>query len=293
MELILNINQYNYEQFLDSKIDIIQIGLDKFCVGYLHTYSLDLLPNIIEKIHSHNKKIYLSMNIISNQETIQNLVNIISQLSSLDIDGFVLSDFGFLQVLKENKLEHKVIFNPVTNITNKYSASIANNFNIHHCCLANELNINDILEISNYTNGNVELLAQGYYQICNSKRLLLTNFFKKYKLKNTSDYYYIKEENRDYAYPIIEIDNDTLIYIDKQRCILPYLKEILKTNIKYLRIDTMFLKDEEIKQHIEVYNNALNNIDNLPSLIDHIESYSNSNLKCLDNISILTKEKKA
>lgn len=292
MELILNLTQYDYLDFINSRVNTIQIGLANFCVGYLKTYTIDDLPAIIKKIHLANKKVYLSVNIIANEHQIEIFQKDIKKLKSLNIDGFVIADFGIFQILKEENLTSKIVFNPVTNVTNKYASEIANNFGIDHCCLANELNIKDILEIIEYTNGNVELLAQGYYQICNSKRALLTNFFKKNKLKNNSKHYYIKEENRDYAYPILEINGETIIYIDKQRCILPYFKQLSSTSLKYIRIDSTFLSIDELNKHINCYNNILSDINTLDTEIENIQSYSNSNLKCLDSISILKKEKK-
>ena len=213
------------------------------------------------------------------------------EISKLDADGFVIADFGILQLFKEANLSSKVIFNPVTTITNKYSSKIANNLGINHVCVANELNLKDILEISKHTKGNIEVLAQGYYQICNSKRPLLSNFFKQFKIKNNSQSYFIKEESRDYAYPIIELNNEVLVYIDRQRCILPYLKQIIDSKVKYLRIDTIFMSIEEIKLTIDIYNNAINNLNSLDYYLLQIENSTNSNLKCLDNISILKKEK--
>ena len=291
MKLILNLNQYNYKDFLDSKADIITIALENFSSGYFLTYKLEELSNIINDIHKAKKEVYLAINVVANQHQIYEFMKIVNDIAKLDIDGYVVGDYGILQILKENNLINKVIFNPVTNITNKYCAKNYISLGLNHVCLANELNLKDILEISKYNKGNVELLAQGYYQICNSKRPLLTNFFKQFKLNNTSPYYYIKEESRDYAYPILEINNEVLIYIDKQRCILSYLKEILDSNIKYLRIDTIFMSLEEINLYLNTYSSAINNISTIEEGLKLIES-TNSNFKCLDNISILKKEAK-
>lgn len=290
MKLLLNINQYEYKEFLHSNVDILIIGIKDFSSGYLKTYDLNELKTIIDTIHKNNKLVYLAMNIIANEETINNLTINIELIKSFQADGYVIADFGFLQLLKEHNLIDKIIFNPVTNITNKYSTLIANNLGINHACLANELNIKDILEIANYTKGNIEILAQGYYQICNSKRPLLSNFFKNFKIKNTSDYYYIKEESRDYAYPIIELNNEVLIYIDKQRCTLKYIREILDSKIEYLRIDTIFLSKEEIFLHVDNYSKLITNTISSEEAMQKI-SKTNSNLESLDNISILKKEK--
>jgi len=291
MELLLNLHNYDYKQFLNSPIDTLIIGLENFCTGYLVEYILDDIPFVIDNIHKSNKKIYISLNIISNEVTINKLITIMPFIKKLHADGFVISDFGILQIFKENALVNKVIFNPITKITNKYSAATCNNLGIDHVCIANELNLNDIIEISNYNKGNVEILAQGYYQICNSKRRLLSNFFKKFKIKTDSPFYKIKEESRDYAYPIIEINNEILIYIDKQRCVLPYFNKLIETNIQYLRIDTMFLNLEEIKQIIDIYNDVMKNPLNIETHLKMLEEKTNSNLNCLDNISILKKEK--
>lgn len=290
MNLLLNINQYDYSDFLSSKVDNLIIGLENFCCGYLKTYKIDDINEIAQIVHSYNKKLSISMNIIASEDDIEKLLKSINDIKKLNVDNFVVSDFGVFQILKENGLSSKIIFNPVTNITNKYSASLFNQTGIDHVCLANELNIKDIVEISNYTQGNVEILAQGYYQICNSKRPLLSNFFKNFKIENTSDYYYMKEESRDYAYPIIEVNNEIFVYIDKERCVLNYFEELLNSNIQYLRIDTTFLSLDEIHSHIDIYHNIIMNIDYKEEAIKRI-SNTNSNLKCLDNISILKKEK--
>lgn len=290
MELILNLHQYNYQDFLNCNANILTIALESFSSGYTKTYTLNELEEIIKVIHNNNKKIYLSINQIVNEKKIYEFKKIIVDLAKLNVDGYVVSDYGIVQILKENNLLDKIIFNPVTNITNKYSAKICNNMGINHVCLANELNLKDILEVSKYTNGNIEILAHGYHQICNSKRPLLTNFFKHFKIENNSPYYFIKEESRDYAYPIMEFNDEVLIYIDKQRCILPYLKEILATKIKYLRIDTIFLSKEEINLYLDVYNKSINDIEYISSGIELIK-HTNSNLSCLENISILKKEK--
>lgn len=291
MELLLNINQYEYTDFLTSNVDTLILALKDFSSGYQLSYSLSELKDIVKNIHNSKKKAYISLNIIANENQILSLELLMPEIAKLDADGFVIADFGVLQLFKEANLTSKVILNPVTTITNKYSSKIANDLGIDHVCLANELNLKDILDISKYTKGNIEILAQGYYQICNSKRPLLSNFFKQFKIKSNSQSYFIKEESRDYSYPIIELNNEILVYIDRQRCIVPYLNQIIDSKVKYLRIDTVFMTIEEIKLIIDIYNNVINNLDSLDYYLMQIEKNTNSNLKCLDNISILKKEK--
>ena len=293
MELILNINQYGYSVFLDSKADSFVVGLKGFCSGYEMSYELDEIPRIEKYVHEKGKKLYISLNSIMNEYTASELEKFMHDIKDLDVDGFVLSDFGALEIFMEHNLTDKVIFNPITTVTNKYNADILNKYGIDHVSLANELNIKDILEIANYTKGKIEILGQGYYQICNSKRPLLTHFLKKFKKKssNETNHYYIQEESRDYAYPIVEIDDEIFIYIDKQRSVMPYLKELINANISHLRIDTIFMEIEEINTIIEAYKDCMEDISNLESSLSMLKENTDSNYKCLDNISILKKEK--
>lgn len=293
MELILNINQYGYSAFLDSKADAFILGLKGFSAGYQMSYEIDEFSRIEKYVHEKGKKIYVAINALANETTASELEKSMIHIKDLNVDGFVISDFGILQIFIEHDLVNKVIFNPITTITNKYSAKRINDFGVNHVCLANELNLNDILEISKYTKGNVQILAQGYYQICNSKRPLLTYFLNKNKKKGAqeTEHYYIQEESRDYAYPIIEIDDDLFIYIDKQRCVLPYLQELLDSGIEYLRIDTIFLEIDQIIAVTDAYKEAIDSIDNLENSLKIIQKNTNSNYKCLENISIVKKEK--
>ena len=293
MELILNINQYGYSAFLDSNVDIFLIGMERFSKGYLMKYSLDDVEQISKYVHEKGKKLYLSFNTQANEYCINELEKLMPIICDLHVDGFVISDFGILQTFKEHGLTNKIIFNPTTLVTNKYNAKYYNNLGINHVCVANEINYKDILEIAKFTEGNIELLAQGYFQICNSKRPLLSLFLSQFKNNKSSetDHYFIKEENRDYAYPIIEVDDDLFIFIDKQRCLLPYLKELLTNNIKYLRIDTAFLEINEITTIVDVYKNAIENIESIEQGLDILKNNTNSNFTCLDTVSVLKKEK--
>ena len=293
MELVLNINQYGYSVFLDANVSAFTLGLKDFCAGYEMSYEIEEISRIEKYIHEKGKKLYIAINKLMNENTALELEKQISFIKELEVDGFVISDFGVLQIFIENEMKEKVIFNPITTITNKYSAKSINELGIDHVCIANELNIKDILEISDYTSGNIEILAQGYYQIGASKRPLLTYFLDQYKKRGAKEtsHYFIQEENRDYAYPIVEIDNELFIYIDKQRCILPYLKELLKHKVNYFRIDTIFLEIDQINSIIQAYSSALEDIESIESSLDLLSKNTNSNYKCLDNISIVKKEK--
>ena len=262
MELILNTNRLGYRPFLESNIDSLIIGLKNFCVNQEFSVSLRNLPKIINEIKSYNKKIYLSINMFANEKETSKLSNIINKLSILDIDGFIVSDLGVLNIFKNKNLENKVTLDLQTYVTNMYSAKSLLNFGINRICLSKEITLEDIKTISKNNDGKIELLAQGYYPITYSKRPILSCYLKNFKIKKTSSLYYIKEETRDNYYYLLEQKNNLSVFNDSQYSLLCYLKELDEANIKYLRIDSIFLSEQEILKHIHSYKSAISYLKN-------------------------------
>ena len=52
MELLLNINQYEYKEFLNSNVSTLIIALKNFSCGYLKEYELNDLEDIINMVHN-------------------------------------------------------------------------------------------------------------------------------------------------------------------------------------------------------------------------------------------------
>lgn len=262
MELILNTNNLGYKPFLNSNINSLIIGLKNFCVNQQFSASVRQLPKIIDEIKSHNKKIYLSINIFANERETRKLQNIVNKLISLDIDGFIVSDLGVLNILKNKNLANKVSLDLQTYVTNMHSAKALLNFGVNRVCLSKEITLEDIKIISKHNEGKIELLAQGYYPITYSKRPILSCYLKNFKIKNKSNLYYIKEETRDSYYYLLEQKNNLSVFNDSQYSLLCYLKKLYEANIKHLRIDSIFLTKEEIMKHINSYSSAISYLKN-------------------------------
>ena len=262
MELILNTNEFGVAPFLDTSVDAIIIGLKNFCINQPFSLSIKELKESIKEIKNKGKKVYLSVNIFALEKDIVKFKKKANKLVELDIDGFIVSDLGILNVLKELNLENKVILDCQTYVTNNYSAKSLLNLGVNRICLSKEITLEDIKNIAISSKGNVELLAQGYYPITYSKRPILSCYLKNFKLKKNSSLYYIKEETREDFYYLLENKNSLTVFNNKQYSLFCYLDELKKNSINHLRIDTLFLKEEEIKEYIEIYHKAIVAIEN-------------------------------
>ena len=295
MELILNTNELGFKPFLDTPVDSIIIGLKNFCINQPFSLSIKELKENISEIKNKEKKVYLSINVFALEKDIVKFKKIANKLTELDIDGFIVSDLGILNVLKELKLENKVILDCQTYVTNNYSAKSLLNLGVNRICLSKEITLEDIKNIAGSSKGNVELLAQGYYPITYSKRPILSCYLKNFKLKKNSSLYYIKEETREDYYYLLESKNSLTVFNNKQYSLFCYLDELKENYINHLRIDTLFLKEAEIKEYIEFYAKAISTIENndietYTSLKEEFNSKFTYSTPFLHNGSFLLKE---
>lgn len=257
MNIILNTNELGYSSFLDTSIDVFVIGLKNFCVNQKFFLSINKLKTAITEIKQHNKKIYLSVNAFALENQLNKFKKIFNKLIELDIDGFIVSDLGILNIFKTNNLSNKVILDLQTYVTNKYSAKSLLDLGIKHLSVSKEITLEDIKEISMYNNGNIEILCQGYIPITYSKRPILKCYFKNHNLKINNKNYYIKEENRENHYYISEESDALIVYNDKQYSLFSYLPELIESNVTNFKIDANFLNEHEIKEYISYYKQAI------------------------------------
>jgi len=262
MSIILNTNELGYLPFIDTPVDNFIIGLKSFSVNHKYCLSVKELTNVINILKNKNKTISLSVNIFASENEMKKFKKIFNKLKDLEIESYIVSDLGILNIFKENNLEHKVVLDLQTYVTNKYSAKSLLNLGVKRICVSKEITLEDIKDISVYNEGKIEILAQGYYPITYSKRPILSCYYKNFNQEKKSNHHYIKEENRKNYYTLLETSNNLSVYNDKQYSVFPYLDELLKSGIKNFRLDTNFLNEIEIKEYITYYDKAINLILN-------------------------------
>ena len=262
MELILNTNKLGYKPFLTSKIDAFIIGVNNYCINQQFRVSVKQLNEAITLARENKKKIYLSINNFVPEKKITLYKKLINKIKNLDIDGFIVSDLGVFNIFREFNLQSKVILDLQTYVTNNYSAKSLLNFGPSRICLSKEITLNDIKKISKCNPGKIELLAQGYFPITYSKRPILKCYMKNFKLKSKCSMHYIKEESRNDFYYLLEDKEGLSVYNNHQYSLFNHLPELIQNDVVFFRIDSTFMRKEEILDYINYYSNAIEAIKN-------------------------------
>lgn len=298
MEIILKVNEKGYKDFLNTDINSFIIGLKDFCHNQEFSLSINELPKCVKEIKENNKNVYLNINLFALERDLIKFKKIINKIIFLDIDGFIVSDLGIFNTLKKIGIANKVTLDLQTYVTNKYSAQSLLNLGAKRVCLAKEITLDDIIEISTFNNGNVEILAQGFYPITYSKRPILKCYYDNLKLKdNSNSLHYIKEENRESYYMLKEDKKNLSVFYDKEYSIFNYLKILIDNKVTHFRIDTSYLKEETIKEYIIFYSKAINyiasnNFKEYEKLCKEFNSKYTFETPFMQNKSFLLKEEK-
>lgn len=235
--------------YLDA--DGFILGNDCYATRLIRSFDLDEIKELKNKIHKLNKLIYINMNKIFHNNELEKLEKFIDNIKDINPDGIIFSDMGLYNICKRKGIENKLIYNPDTLITNVYDFNYGSLLGIKGCFISPFINLDDI----NYITANKKLecfyIGFGYLNIFNSKRHLISTYFKYKNINNDPNLkYQLKEELRDYMYPYYEDKNGTYMFT-------PYIFNSLGQNLK--GIDNFVMDFILIEDKIDLFTKIKNN----------------------------------
>lgn len=236
---LITINNKKYiKKYKNIGINAFVFALKDYSLGYIKTYSI----KEVEKLKLDNA--YLLINKLLDSDDIDILKNILSKLSF--IKGIIFDDIGLINIIPA-RIE-KIFINSHFS-TNYESINFWLN-EVDSVLLSNEITTKEIDTILDNSNKSLVVQVFGLNQIMYSRRTLLTNFSKNYKIKNKK-LRVISNSNIDFI--VMENKLGTIFYNKK---IYNGMSLLNKNNIKYYFINTSLLNDISI---IKLLKNKENN----------------------------------
>jgi len=221
------------------------IGIKLFSVNFNKYYDISNINTIKNKIG--NKKLYISLNRLIFNNELEKLRTLLIEISKLDIEGLFFSDLGIYNIVKELKLDIKLIFNQDYFINNYLTCNWYYSKNIKDLVISNEIINEELLNITKNTKVILYKKIFGYLKLSSSKRLFISSYLKHINSNKKVSKGYISDNNK---YPILEDKYGTYIFSDK---VLMLDKKIFKYNINYYIIDTYLVDNKIIKLVLEYY----------------------------------------
>jgi len=168
------------------------------------------------------------------------------------VDGVYFSDVGVYELAKRHNLEHLLIYNPSTLVTNPEDMLSWLDLGIHSVCAAKELTLEEIHSMGQAI-PSLEVFVHGYMVMFYSKRQVLSNFQTKHQYKEVKQAT-LEDTERGRLYPIIENDSGSHIF---QQDPLASFDEIVSLSPYRCRIDGYLVSEEQHHFMIQCYKEIL------------------------------------
>lgn len=229
-----------------------QKGIDTFIIG-LENYSINYPTVSLEEIKklSSEYSLFVSMNKNIFNHELDDVKEKLIELSKLPIIGVLFYDLGILNLVRENKINLELVWHQTHMVTNYNTCNYYYEKSVSTSFLANELTLEEILEIHAKTKMKCMVEVFGYPIMSHSRRKLLSNYMKSIgKEKENKTYLLTEHENK---YLLKETKDGASILYGKLINGTKPLFELLKNKIDYLVLDMQEVEKEVKEKVLDTY----------------------------------------
>ena len=256
---------------LDRIDEYIKIGCSGFIFGMKDlsiNYDIELsIVEIAEFVDKYpNLDVFISMNKNMFNSDLEKVESVLKELNKLKIKGVLFYDLSLVYLKKKLKLDIDLVWNQTHMVTNYNTCNYYKTMGINYAFLSPEITLEEIKEIKDKTNMKLLSFAFGYPIMADSRRMLLTNYFKNNKINSNNE---IEVYDKDSTFLIKEGSHGTTFYNKK---IMNGTSLILDSNIDYIVFDDYHIDTDTSYELVKSVNSLLKNknkeyIDKISSLI--------------------------
>ena len=245
--------------------DAVYIGGENYGLrDKAQNFTLEEMKKAVEFVHSRDKKLYVTVNIIPHNSDLEGLPGYIEKLNNLSIDGVIIADPGVQAIVKEKAPGLKIHLSTQANTTNWRSALFWQQQGVERVILARELSLAEIKEIKKKTDLELEIFVHGAMCISYSGRCLLSNYMtnrdsNRGRCAHSCRWQYalVEKERPNEYYPIAEDEQGSYIFNSKDLCLIEHIPKIVDTGVDSLKIEGRMKSLHYVATVTNVYRQAL------------------------------------
>ena len=251
--------------------DAVYAGTPDMCLRAQSKFSFEELKEGIDFVHSHGKKIYLTLNLFMHNRDVEKLPSFVDTLRELKPDGVLIADPGVFQYVKEHAPELNLFVSTQANICSWAAVKFWQSQGAKLCVLGREVTFAEAKEIrEKCPDILLETFMHGAMCMSYSGRCLISNYLadrsaNQGKCAHCCRWHYklhlrlkdgsvkeliIDENNRDSFeflleeefrpgeyYEIVEDEHGGYILNSKDMCLLPRLPDLLSIGLDSLKVE--------------------------------------------------------
>ena len=227
--------------------DAVYIGGEAFGLrAKAKNFSKEDMRQGIAFAHEHNKKVYITVNILAHNDDLPGVREYLKELKELGPDGLIIADPAIFMLAKEICPEIERHISTQANNTNYGTYKFWWDLGATRVVSARELSLKEIREIRDNIPEEMEIesFMHGAMCISYSGRCLLSNYFTGRDANQGACThpcrwkYSVMEEKRPGEYfPVYENERGTYIFNSKDLCMIEYIPEMIEAGIDSFKIE--------------------------------------------------------
>lgn len=226
--------------------DAVYVAGKEFSLrSYAGNLSDEELQKAVELTKANKKKIYVAINIFPYNKDIKEIEKYIKFISSLKVDGIIVSDLGVFSIVKEIAPFIPVHISVQANNLNYKEIKMWKKLGASRVILARELSFEDIVEIRKQVPDiELEIFVHGAICMSYSGRCLLSNYLTG-RDSNKGEcaqscrwkYFLVEEKRKGEFIPVFEDSRGSYILNSKDLCTIQNLHKFIEAGIDSFKIE--------------------------------------------------------
>ena len=225
--------------------DAVYVGGEQFGLrAAAGNFNLKDLQTAVDIVHSHGKKLFLTLNAYVRQGEMAQLDNYLAQLRSLEIDAYIVSDPGVLAHVKEREPKRELHLSTQANTTNAAACQFWLRQGVQRVNLARELNLDEIASLRQQTDIELEMFVHGAMCVAYSGRCLLSTALTGRSANEGAcaqpcrwNYSLVEQTRPEQQFPIEEDAHGSYIMNSRDLCLLDQLPQLVTAGVDSLKIE--------------------------------------------------------
>ena len=250
--------------------DAVYMGGKRFGLrAYAGNFDDDALKRATDYVHSHGKKIHVTVNAYMYNNDLDGVADAVRELERIGVDAAIVADPATIEICREVAPKLTLHLSTQANTLNWRAAAFWHRQGIKRVVLARELNMEDVRGICEKTPESLEIEAFVHGAVCASYsgRCVLSNYLtgrdaNQGQCAQTCRWKYaLVEEKRPGEYmPVFEDAHGTYFYSANDLCMIAHLKELVDAGVCSFKIEGRMKTDYYVATVVGAYRRAIDNL---------------------------------
>lgn len=253
--------------------DAVYCGVPRFSLrARENEFKMETLKDAVQYVHSLNKKLYFTINILPRNSKIASFPKYLSEMAELKPDAMIMADPGLIGIVREMHPEIPIHISVQANTMNYASVKFWKKIGATRIILSREVSIQEVKEIKQAVpDMELEVFVHGSICIAHSGRCFLSNYFKNRDANQgicnnaCRDQYKVFVTNprqNDEPMEMVEDSDGTYLMNSKDLRAIEFLEDIISAGVDSIKVEGRTKGEYYVAMVARTYRKALDNIRN-------------------------------